>query len=463
MKLVYDVSDKPKFSKTIVFAFQQMIAIMAATLLVPMIVSSYGLVADPAAALFGAGIGTLVYIFFTKKKSPVFLGSSFTFLGAYAASIGQNFGYLGIIIGVLFAGLVYVVIGIIIKAVGSGWVNKLMPAVIIGPIVALIGLSLSGTATGWMASNGGDNYSLLTILVGAVTFFAIVIASVKGSQNIKLIPFIVGIGVGYVFALILTLIGKAAGNEAMQILSFDSFKSAFVPFSVASIVKMPDFFFLKAIQEKGWEALSAADIGSIALIYVPIGVVELAQHIADHKNLGNIINKDLITDPGLDNTLFGDGVGSIVGSIFGGAANTTYGESIGCVAITGNASVISIITAAIGCMVLSFFTPFVALINSIPKCVMGGACVALYGFIAVSGLQMLRKVDLNNSKNLFIVSGILVTGIGGLTLQFGFNEMTQGPVLTVTSLAVALIFGIITNLIVNDGKLVADSSETDKK
>ena len=222
---------------------------------------------------------------------------------------------------------------------------------------------------------------------------------------------------------------------------------------------MPDFFFLKAIQEKGWQTLSAADIGSIALIYVPIGVVELAQHIADHKNLGNIINKDLITDPGLDNTLFGDGVGSIVGSFFGGAANTTYGESIGCVAITGNASIITIIFASLGCMILSFFTPFVALINSIPKCVMGGACVALYGFIAVSGLQMLRKVDLNNSKNLFIVSSILVTGIGGLTLQFGFNEMTQGPILTVTSLAVALIFGILTNLIVNNGKLVADSAD----
>ena len=463
MKLVYDVSDKPKFSKTIVFAFQQMIAIMAATLLVPMIVTSYGLEADPSAALFGAGIGTLVYIFFTKKKSPVFLGSSFTFLGAYAASVGQNFGYLGIILGVLFAGLVYVVIGLIIKFVGSGWVNKLMPAVIIGPIVALIGLSLSGTATSWMSTNGGDTYSLITILVGAVTFFAIVIASVKGSDNIKLIPFIVGIGVGYVFALVLTLIGMAAGIESLKILSFDSFTSAFVPFSVSSIVKMPDFFFLKAIQEKGWQTLSGADIGSIALIYVPIGVVELAQHIADHKNLGNIINKDLITDPGLDNTLFGDGVGSIVGSIFGGAANTTYGESIGCVAITGNASIITIMVASLGCMILSFFTPFVALINSIPKCVMGGACVALYGFIAVSGLQMLRKVDLSNSKNLFIVSGILVTGIGGLTLNFGFNEMTQGPILTVTALAVALIFGIVTNLIVNNGKLVADSSETDKK
>ena len=463
MKLVYDVNDKPKFSKTIVFALQQMIAIMAATLLVPMIVTSYGLEADPAAALFGAGIGTLVYIFFTKKKSPVFLGSSFTFLGAYAASVGQNFGYLGIIIGVLFAGLVYVVIGIIIKAVGSGWVNKLMPAVIIGPIVALIGLSLSGTATSWMATNGGETYSLLTILIGAVTFFAIVIASVKGSDNIKLIPFIVGICAGYVFALVLTLIGNAAGIEALKVLSFDSFESAFVPFSVSSIVKMPDFFFLKAIQEKGWQTLSVTDIGSIALIYVPIGVVELAQHIADHKNLGNIINKDLITDPGLDNTLFGDGIGSIVGSIFGGAANTTYGESIGCVAITGNASIITIMFASLGCMILSFFTPFVALINSIPKCVMGGACVALYGFIAVSGLQMLRKVDLNNSKNLFIVSGILVTGIGGLTLEFGYNEMTQGPVLTVTALAVALIFGIVTNLIVNNGKLVADSSETDKK
>lgn len=463
MKLVYDVSDKPKFSKTIVFAFQQMIAIMAATLLVPMIVTSYGLEADPSAALFGAGIGTLVYIFFTKKRSPVFLGSSFTFLGAYAASVGQNFGYLGIILGVLFAGLVYVVIGLIIKFVGSGWVNKLMPAVIIGPIVALIGLSLSGTATSWMSTNGGDTYSLITILVGAVTFFAIVIASVKGSDNIKLIPFIVGIGVGYVFALVLTLIGMAAGIESLKILSFDSFTSAFVPFSVSSIVKMPDFFFLKAIQEKGWQTLSGADIGSIALIYVPIGVVELAQHIADHKNLGNIINKDLITDPGLDNTLFGDGVGSIVGSFFGGAANTTYGESIGCVAITGNASIITIMVASLGCMILSFFTPFVALINSIPKCVMGGACVALYGFIAVSGLQMLRKVDLGNSKNLFIVSGILVTGIGGLTLNFGFNEMTQGPILTVTALAVALIFGIVTNLIVNNGKLVADSSETDKK
>lgn len=469
MKLIYDVADKPKFSKTLVFAFQQMIAIMAATLLVPMLITSYGLDADPAAALFGAGIGTIVYLLFTKRKSPVFLGSSFTFLGAYAASIGQNYGYWGIIIGVLFAGLVYVVIGLIVKAAGTDWVNKLMPPVIIGPIVTLIGLSLSGTATNWVMGNGaaevtyGETYSWVSIIVGLFTFIMIVVASVKGSKTVKLIPFIVGIGAGYALALVLTLIGMAADIEALKVLSFQPFIDTFSSFSIRSIIDYPKFFFLKAIQTNGQYPLDAAAIGNIAMIYVPIGVVELAQHIADHKNLGSIIEKDLIKDPGLDNTLFGDGVGSMVGAFFGGCANTTYGESIGCVAITGNASTVSILTASVGCMVLSFFTPFVALINSIPKCVMGGACIALYGFIAVSGLQMIQKVDLGNSKNLFVVSAILVCGIGGLYFGFGSNAITGGALLNITSLAVALIVGIVTNLIVNDGKLDSGEAKTSKK
>lgn len=467
LKLIYDVSDKPKFSQTLVFALQQMIAIMAATLLVPLLISSYGLDADPAAALFGAGIGTLVYLAFTKRKSPVFLGSSFTFLGAYSASIGQNYGYWGIIIGVLFAGLVYVVIGLVIKAAGTDWVNKLMPAVIIGPIVTLIGLSLSSTATNWIMGNGaasvvyGETYSWVSILIGLFTFIMIVLASVKGSKNVKLIPFIVGIAAGYILSLVVTLIGMATGIDGLKVLSFQPFIDAFGNFSITSIVDYPKFFFLKAIQTNGQYQLDAAAIGNIAMIYVPIGVVELAQHIADHKNLGSIIEKDLIKDPGLDRTLFGDGVGSIVGSFFGGCANTTYGESIGCVAITGNASTVSIMTAALGCMVLSFFTPFVALINSLPKCVMGGACIALYGFIAVSGLQMIQKVDLGNNKNLFVVSAILVTGIGGLYFGFGSNSITGGALLNITSLAVALIVGVVTNLIVNDGKL--DNGEADKK
>lgn len=462
MKLIYDIGDRPKFSKTLIFAFQQMIAIMAATLLVPILMSTFAmsdgkttLSFDPAAALFGAGIGTLVYILCTKRKSPVFLGSSFTFLGAYASVIGMNYGYWGVLIGIAFAGLVYVALALIIKLVGSGWVNKLMPAVIIGPIVTLIGLSLSGTATSWMSGNGGETYSLLTILIGAVTFLTIVLVSVKGSKTLRLIPFIIGVGAGYALALIFTLIGIAADIPSLQVLSFDAFKQAFVPFGVTSIVDYPKFTILKAITEhpEGVLPIDGGALGNIAMTFVPIAVVELAQHIADHKNLSSIINRDLITEPGLDKTLIGDGLGSIVGGVFGGAANTTYGESIGCVAITGNASIVSIVTAGIGCMLLSFITPFVAIINSIPKCVMGGACVALYGFIAVSGLQMLKKVDLGNNKNLFVVSAILVTGIGGLALNFGTNSATGGPLLTITSLATALIFGIVTNLVVNGGKM----------
>ena len=462
MKLIYDVGDRPTFKQSVVFAFQQMIAIMAATLLVPILMSNYTLsdgattlVFDPAAALFGAGIGTIVYILCTKRKSPVFLGSSFTFLGAYQAIIGMNYGYWGVIIGIIFAGLVYVVIALLIKAIGSAWVSKLMPTVIIGPIVVLIGLSLSGTATGWMATNGGDTYSLLTIFIGAITFFTIVYVSIFGSKTLKLIPFIIGVGGGYILALIFTLIGNATGNATMQILNLD------ILTSISSIVSLPKFTFIQALSQQpaGVLPIDGAALGNIAMTFVPIGVVELAQHIADHKNLGAIIEKDLIKDPGLDKTLLGDGLGSIVGGFFGGAANTTYGESIGCVAITGNASIYSIVLAAVGCMLLSFFTPFVTLINSIPKCVMGGACVALYGFIAVSGLQMLKRVDLGNNKNLFVVSSILVTGIGGLSLNFGTNPATGGSLLVVTSLATALIMGIITNLIANGGQMTDDSKD----
>lgn len=458
MKLVYDVQDKPPFKKTLVFAFQQMIAIMAATLLVPILVSSYGLPTDIAAALFGAGAGSLFYILVTKGKSPVFLGSSFTFLGAYSATITHGYGYWGMLIGVGFAGLVYVVIAIIIKLAGRNWVNRLLPPVIIGPIVALIGLSLSGTATSWIMGNGaatvsyGETYNWVSIGCGLFTFLAIVAVSIKGNKTLKLIPFIVGIAAGYVVALIFTLIGKIFGNTYFQVLDFTPFKEAFSPFRIQSIVDYPKFFLMKAIQTNGQYKLDGAAIGNIAMIFVPIGFVELAQHISDHKNLGVIIERDLINDPGLDRTLIGDGVGSMIGSLFGGCANTTYGESIGCVALTGNASIVTIATAALGCMVLSFFTPFVVFINSIPKCVMGGACIALYGFIAVSGLQILKNVDLGDNKNLYVVSAILVTGIGGLFFGFGTNKITNGPFLNFTSLAAALLVGLATNLLTHSGK-----------
>lgn len=452
MKLVYGIKDRPSFGKNLVFAFQQMIAIMAATLLVPMIVSGTGLKCDPAAALFGAGAGTIVYLLFTRFKSPVFLGSSFTFLGALSAAATQNYGYWGLIIGVAFAGLVYVVLALIIKLVGSGWIKKLLPHVIIGPILAIIGLSLSGTAGSWMMYNGGSEYGLWYILVGLVTFVSIVVASTKGGKTIRLIPFIVGIGAGLVFAILITCIGLAANVKSMQIVDFTPIKECFSPIRFQSFFDYPKFTFLEAIRQGKTEALNGAAIGNLAVLFVPIAVVELAQHISDHENLSNIVEKDLLEDPGLHNTLLGDGVGSAVGAFFGGCANTTYGESISCVALSKNASTYTILTTAVMCMLVSFVSPFVALINMVPKCVMGGACIAMYGFISVSGLQMLKDVDLGDHRNLYPVAAILVIGIGGVTLDFGKNALTGGALVQITALALAMIVGIIVNYITHSGK-----------
>ena len=453
--MIYQVKQRPPFGKNLVFAFQQMIAIMAATLLVPILVSSKGLQCDPAAALFGAGLGSIVYLLFTRFKSPVFLGSSFTFLGALQAVAAQNYGYWGLIIGVTFAGLVYVVIALVIKLVGSGWIKKLLPHVIIGPILAIIGLSLSGTAGSWMMNNGGSKYNLWYVFVGLFTFVAIVIASVKGGKGIKLIPFIVGIGAGLGLALVITAFGYINDGEfcmGMRIVDFTPIVNCFSPFGFKSFFDYPKFTFLEAIRTNGTYPLDGAAIGNLAVLFVPIAVVELAQHISDHENLSNIVDTDLLENPGLHNTLLGDGVGSIVGAFFGGCANTTYGESISCVALSKNASTYTIFATGILCMVISFLSPFVAIINMLPKCVMGGACIAMYGFISVSGLQMLKDVDLSDNRNLYPVAAILVIGIGGVTLNFGHNALTDSPLIQITSLALAMVVGIVVNAITHSGK-----------
>lgn len=455
MKLTYGIKDRPPFKKNLVFAFQQMIAIMAATLLVPILVSTTGLYCDPAAAFFGAGVGTIVYLLFTKFRSPVFLGSSFTFLGALQAAATQNYGYWGLIVGVGFAGLVYVVIAIVIKFVGSAWIKKLLPHVIIGPVLAIIGLSLSGTAGSWMMKNGGSTYNLWYIFVGLFTFVAIVLASVKGKGMAKLIPFIIGIGSGLVLAMVITgfgYINDSAFCKGMRIVDFTPIINCFKPLKFTSFFDLPKFSFLQAIKTNGQYTLDGAAIGNLALLFVPIAVVELAQHISDHENLSSIVESDLLEDPGLDKTLLGDGVGSMVGAFFGGCANTTYGESISCVALSKNASTSTIFLTGIMCMVISFISPFVAIINMLPKCVMGGACIAMYGFISVSGLQMLKDVDLSDNRNLYPVAAILVIGIGGVTLNFGTNNLTGGPLFQLTSLALAMIVGIVVNAITHSGK-----------
>lgn len=455
MKLVYGIHDKPKFGQLIVLAIQQLLAIMAATLVVPVIVGN-GM--SPAAALFGAGVGTLVYVLFTKKSSPVFLGSSFAFLGsmaaAFAGAVSIQLGYLGLILGAFFDGLVYVVIAIVVKVAGVQWINKLMPAVVIGPTVAIIGLSLAGNAVGDLTSTsleGGSMY--VAVICGLVTLFTTIIVTSYGKKTLKLIPYIIGILAGYAAASIFYVIGAAAHLPALQIIDYSPFTALFADgVKLSSFVAYPDFTFMTAI--KGTGELTGAYVGTIAVAYIPVAFVVFAEHIADHKNISTVIGKDLLEDPGLSRTLLGDGVGSMVGAIFGGCPNTTYGESIACVAVTGNASVATIIAAAVGAMIISFISPFVALVNSIPSCVMGGMCMTLYGFIAVSGLRMIKHIDLDRSRNLFVVSVILISGIGGFTISFGQ--------VTITEIACALILGIITNLILSKKTYAENYSAKEK-
>ena len=438
MKLVYKVEDKPQLHQLVIFAFQQLLAIMAATIAVPLIIKN-GM--STAAALFGAGVGTLVYVAFTRKKSPVFLGSSFAFIGsmsaAFAGASSMAVGYFGLILGAVFAGLVYVVIALFIERIGVDWVNRIMPPVVIGPTVAIIGLSLAANAVGDLQTSSltGER-TQFAVLVGIVALLGVMLASTYGKSHAKMIPFIIGILAGYIVAAILTFIGVQTGYKPMQILNYQPIVDLFANgISFSTFFKIPDFTFLTALD--GLKDVDLGYIGTVAVAYIPVSFVVFAEHIADHKNISSIIEKDLLTDPGLDRTLLGDGVGSIVGAFFGGCPNTTYGESVACVAITKNASVLTIIGAAIECILISFFTPFVTFISTIPACVMGGVCMALYGFIAVSGLKMVQKIDLDHNKNLFVISSILISGIGGLSLSFGK--------ITITSVACALILGIIVN------------------
>ena len=445
--LTYGVNDRPPLPKLLLSALQQLLAVLAATIAVPAIIGN-GM--SQSAALFGAGIGTIVYLLFTKFKSPVFLGSSFAFLGsmsaAFAGAITVSVGYLGLILGALLAGLGYVVLSLV-RVAGTNWINKLMPAVIIGPTVAIIGLSLAGNAVGDLvkgsvldAEGASVANPLVALLCGLVTLLVTIICSVYGKKFLKMIPFIVGILAGYVLAAILTGFGYACNVDGLKLINFSLFEN---------MKWVPDFTFITAFTHFG-DLGSFGEfmqyLGAVAVAYVPVAFVVFAEHIADHKNLSSIIGKDLLTEPGLHRTLLGDGVGSFAGAFFGGCPNTTYGESVGCVAISGNASVWTILTTAVMAIVVSFFAPFVTLLATIPSCVMGGVCLALYGFIAVSGLKMLQNVDLNDNRNLFVASVILIIGVGGLTVTFSFTHITITPV------ACALILGILVNQIVKHKK-----------
>ena len=440
MNLVYGIKDKPKFSQVILFALQQLLAIMAATIAVPAVVNTVtGSAMTASAALFGAGVGSIVYLLFTRSKSPVFLGSSFAFLGpmftAFGGAASMAVGYAGLVIGAAIAGLVYVILAIVVKVSGVKWIDKLMPPVIIGPTVAIIGLGLAGNAVSDLNSSSVEGGSVYVCLIcGLVTLFVTMLVATYGKRMLKLIPFIIGILAGYACASIFALIGKLTGNAALSVIDYSAFSG------IGSVVSLPDFTFLKA----DWAGVNAAYLLTLFVAYAPVAFVVFAEHLADHKNLSSIVGVNLLEEPGLDKTLLGDGIGSMVGALFGGCPNTTYGESIATVAITRNASTVSIWGAAFACIIFSMITPLVAFLETIPSCVMGGVCIALYGFIAASGLKMLQPVDLNKNRNLFVASIIFIVGVGGMVVSFGQVE--------IRTVACALILGILTNVMLSKEK-----------
>ena len=468
--LILDVEQNPsKISHWILFALQHVLAVLVATITVPLLVPGMPL----AATMVSAGIGTLFYLWVTKSKSPVFLSSSFAYISPMVSATGValisdaanpgsgNINYLAVMLGMIMVGLVYLIVALVIKKFGTNWLNKLLPPVVAGPVIMVIGLSLAGSAINNLTNTAAlpANYNLIHILCGMIALFVTAFAAHYGEGKMMgLIPFVLGMGAGYVSAVIFTLVGyNGFNNEYFKVVDFSALVAIFKDFDFSSIFNykmfVPNdgesFVFLRfeEISRFDWSA-----IGQVALLFVPVSFVTICEHTGDHQNLGNIIGRDLLTEePGMNRTLIGDGVGTAISGVLCGAANTTYGESVAVVGTTKVASVNVIRLAAIMMVVFGLFTPFTALLKTIPACVTGGVSVVLYGFIASSGVKMLmnKKVDFNVTRNIFIASAILVAGIGGLAFKFG-NPLE--PTIQITSTAVAMILGIVLNFALKEKK-----------
>lgn len=458
--LNYDVRDVPTLRDTILCALQHFLAVINATIIVPTVLN---LQIQIPAAILGAGLGTLIYVLITRRKSPIFLSSNFAFIPSIGIAI--TFGYLGIIIGVLFASLIYIVASIVIHFVGTKWLDKMLPPAIIGPIVVLIGLSLATNCTEDIARSdvlpvaGQTNF--VALLIALISFFVVVICATQNKRKgIKLIPFVFGITTGFVISLIFTAIGKASGNTYIQIFDFNHFHSMFIKDNgefkgITAFFDYPRISLIEAIKEIANGDVGAAikainpnasfvtpiGVAEIALAFIPVAFVGFAEHIADHKNMSYFLGHDLLEDPGLSRTLMGDGLGSVIGTLFGICPNTTYGQSIACVAQSKNASVLPVILASIFCIFVSFCTPLNALFACIPSCVMAGVCIALYGYITLSGLNVLQKVNFNDEKVMFTTFAILIVGVGGLVLRI---PLGNNKFIDLSSFACALLLGILT-------------------
>ena len=393
-----------KFMKYLVLGIQHVFAMFGATVLVPLLT---GL--DVGVALVASGIGTLIYIAFTKGKAPMYLGSSFAYIAAIGAA-GALGGYESAFVGLMIVGIIYVIVALIIHFLGSSWIKRALPPVVVGPMIIIIGMSLASTAVNSAGLDGTQG--IFVPIVALITFSTVVVMSIWGKGFLKVIPFLIAIVVGYVFAAVFGLID-------------------FEIYANYSFFQIPEFTFIGTY---------SLDFSAIA-IFAPLAFVTIAEHIGDHTLLGEIIDKDLITDPGLHRTLLGDGIATFVSGAIGGPANTSYGENIGVVAMTKTYSAWVTGTAAVIAITLGFLGYLQGFIMSIPWAVIGGMTIVLYGLIASSGVRILvkNKIDLGVNRNLIIVSTMLVIGLGGAVLNiFG---------LTMVGMSLAMIIGIVLNLV----------------
>lgn len=422
-KLLLDVNEKPTIGKWIILAIQHVFAMFGATILVPILVNnSAGTeVLTIPVALATSGIGTLIYILCTKGRSPVYLGSSFAFIAPLTAAYLKG-GISGAMTGIMVVGLIYVIFATLIHFIGKDWIHKLLPHVVIGPMIMIIGLGLAPNAISQIGLGTDTQIEWKGVIVAIITFLTTAIVMVRGKGFLKIVPFLIGIVVGYIAAICLGLVD-------------------FTPVAEAAFFSMPNFILPFVNYAPNFSAL---------LTIAPIALVTMAEHIGDHTALGSIVGKDLLKNPGLDRTLLGDGIATFVAGMLGGPANTTYGENTSVVGMTKVASVWVIGLAAIIAICLAFLGKFTALISTIPNPVLGGVSLLLYGFIAVNGLKVLieNHIDFGKSKNIVVASTMLVLGLGGAAISIVSGDLS----VTISGMSLAAIVGILLNLLLPDEK-----------
>lgn len=423
--MLYGINDRLPAKRLIVTALQQVIACFVATILIPQICG-----VPIAPAMVGAGIGTLVYQLFTRSQSPMFISSSGAFVAAVigALALGTAPNFTAVAIGGIVVGIVYCIIGAIINHFGTEWINDLLPPVVIGPVVAVIGLNLATFIPTYFQVNG--EYNLIGLGFGMLTLLITAVISHYGKGFIKNLPFLFAILIVYVIASITTAI------HHIPLVNFAAFDNI-------HFFMIPDFsFFHINFTDFDWKL-----IPQILLLFVPLSLVTFSEHISDHKALSAVIGIDLTQNPGLGNTVIGDGIASTVGCFIGALPNTSYGESVGTTGFSKICSKHVIRLAAVIMAIAGFFGPLQAFLVSIPSCIFGGCAAILYGYITLSGIRTIKDsgIDLNNNKNVIILASILTLGVSGVVCNFG--------IISFGTTALAMIVGIVLNIILKNKKV----------